>query len=153
MEKPVGYHHKDDSLVGVIVKIDIIPSEDYYDSCTNFICHVMWDDVEGIYKYNNEDIQPVTGPCFINEYLRHRLFGGREEGGWYYNQDEFVRSVFIADPVQAEAIYEKMEAEAEEANKERPRLSSVLSNGIFVVKLEYAHGEAIAESFVRPHYC
>ena len=30
---------------------------------------------------------------YLNEYLTNKKFGGHEEGGWWYNTGEFVRSL------------------------------------------------------------
>ena len=92
-------------------------------------------------------------------YRRHRCYGGPEEGGWYYDQDELsrvddhmklVRQFPDKDAARAYANEAQVILDREEPDNARP-LSSVLSNGMYcaVVTDELPHER---DPLHRPYY-
>ena len=88
----------------------------------------------------------MTAPKrYTNLYLAERRFGGPEEGGWYYDHFEIVRS----EPYSP-AAHAAMLAEVEQQNDGRYPLHSVLSTGLYVVEIEDQPGETRPAE--RPEY-
>ena len=51
---------------------------------------------------------------YINVYEESRLFGGHEEGGWYYTQRELFYSLFVNDDEDAQERKQALEKSLEE---------------------------------------
>ena len=51
---------------------------------------------------------------YINVYEESRLFGGHEEGGWYYTQRELFYSLFVNDDEDAQESKQALEKSLEE---------------------------------------
>jgi hypothetical protein len=105
------------------------------------------------------ELGDVTPLCYANLYLWGRVYGGTEEGGWFYDTDSPVDGEWDTEPPPfghfpspeaAEAAAEKLEAwcEAENANRRHP--NSCLSEGHFRVKLEAWPAEFQPQR--RPYY-
>lgn len=103
---------------------------------------IRWDDgrleehqYDGFASVRLEDVTPRL---FVNVYLMTREYGGPEEGGW-----TFTRMTPLPDMCKVAATeelalqrFDEMSWWAANANATRPPLSSVLSNGIYVVQRE-----------------
>ena len=85
---------------------------------------------------------------YVNVYIEQLVYGGPEEGGWYYHAGELVESISVDTKCEAEELHKKMESKW--SNDGRRPISSVLSNGEYCVCIE----DHFAESYpkYRPHY-
>ncbi len=101
----------------------------------------------------DDDIQDVTPELYVNVYLHNRAYGGPEEGGWWYD---------TYDPVYEECRVAFTEEEAKEIHKEmlewmlqenavRRDVSSVISEGRYVVSVEGFPPRRLP--LRRPYYC
>lgn len=98
---------------------------------------------------------------FVGVYLEEFSFGGREEGGWWYNEGELVEDPEILQKVGVPKIFldfnEAMQYHAEQQNVvnllnvgRRPK-SSVLSDGIYSAM--FFEDDIVKHySQTRPHY-
>ncbi len=78
---------------------------------------------------------------YVNEYEIDRVYGGPEEGGWYYDTGRFIRcrGVFL-DQHDAGALRDRIEEnEMPERRKGVREPSSVLSTGEWPVALVEDH--------------
>jgi len=94
-------------------------------------------------------------------YETNRAFGGKEEGGWYYdtgfptNRHDLAvltRMFPKAQEEEARKYRESLEEVASEANKEENRKdpSSVLCNGYYEVLLMEGYPQSYPDQ--KPHY-
>lgn len=74
---------------------------------------------------------------YINVYFVERVFGGPEEGGWYYETGRLQSTVPFSDA----ALCKARDQVATENEGRRP-LSSVLSTGMFVLRVEDEPGQS-----------
>ncbi len=96
-------------------------------------------------------IKYIHGTKFINVYLCDRAYGGPEEGGWWYDTREFIRSTQILPGGKGKRIQADENAWCDEENKfRRSDISSVLSEGRYEVWIEDQPGEHFPME--RPHY-
>ena len=72
---------------------------------------------------------------YVNVYLVRRLYGGPEEGGWYYDHYKPVKSMPTLAK-KAKRLARKVGDFCERVNDELPRISSVLSRGVYSVRTE-----------------
>ena len=86
---------------------------------------------------------------WVNLYLTDRVYGGPEEGGWYYNAGEAVVSFECTEGDQEELLTEAHEL-VEWLNEGRPQISSVLSEGQYSALAEEGPGVSYPEE--EPHY-
>lgn len=84
---------------------------------------------------------------FINVYLVRRCYGGPEEGGWWFDAGELLRTVVVA---AADAGERAKALEAEYSNDGRRPLFSVLSTGEYRVSVDDKPGRDWPVE--RPHY-
>ena len=102
-------------------------------------------DQEGRFFIDNEQIEITEGqvPVVINVYRVNRLYGGSEEGGWWYNEYQLHEYQMVAvgnDPTAALTTLNELK---QKYNNEGARpLSSVLSDGQWEVYLEFEMGES-----------
>lgn len=90
------------------------------------------------------------GP-FVNVYLTDRAYGGPEEGGWWYNTGQVIRSKQFPNQVNAETAQAIEQVWCDLENKlRRSDTSSVLSEGCYVVIIEDEPGADYPVE--RPHY-
>lgn len=74
-------------------------------------------------------------------YLEDKAFGGHEEGGWWFTCGEPVINYSAPFPIywcagqRPKDAIAAMKAWCEEENKDRPSISSVLSEGVYVVHI------------------
>ncbi len=89
---------------------------------------------------------------YVNLYLTDRAFGGREEGGWWFDTGEPVRSFPCATKRRAERIRRMVERIAKCRNKAEDRRDpgSVLCDGWYAVHIEDKPAQAYPSE--RPHY-
>lgn len=92
-------------------------------------------------KEVNEDVSYVT------VYSVSRHYGGSEEGGWWYDWNEFVKSQPANSPEEAETIKAKLQKEYPYESKE---LGSVRGQGTYLVMIEEFPRQF--ETKERPHY-
>ena len=85
---------------------------------------------------------------FVNVYLTDRAYGGSEEGGWWYDCGQIVRSVECETKQEANQKAEEMREEY--SNEGRPEIDSVLSEGRYDVRVEDRPGKDYPSQ--RPHY-
>lgn len=92
----------------------------------------------------------------VNLYFVDRAFGGREEGGWYYDygQPELhpLNRVFESYDVAHQYLNEQCLPVQEELNQGRPSIHSVLSQGQY--RFIVGAKDALPAPFPaeRPHY-
>ncbi len=72
----------------------------------------------------------------VSVYLEDLAYGGPEEGGWYYNTGELVRTVKLFRSEERANDYcrrlnRKLRSREFGPNKDRRDISSVLSEGIY----------------------
>jgi hypothetical protein len=89
---------------------------------------------------------------FVNVYLHDRAEGGPEEGGWYFDTYEAVSSVQVPNQDQSALMAARGIADnfCLENNKGRREISSVLSEGVYVVMIEAVPAHDQPET--RPYY-
>lgn len=87
---------------------------------------------------------------YVNTYMHDRSYGGPEEGGWYYDVYEALDSIPCKSKDECERMREAAEKDAEAENKGRPPVSSVMSRGRLVVRVEDHPAEDHPRH--RPHY-
>lgn len=96
-------------------------------------------------------------------YLEDKAYGGPEEGGWWYNTGDplpegtgeedmgYVDCArFFMEWTQARDWRKFLEEKLEPINKKRPSISSVLSQGMYTVKIGLGIPKAFPEH--KPHY-
>ena len=86
-------------------------------------------------------------------YMQDRAFGGREEGGWWYDTGELVRNMRMFGSENAAFDYcrrlnEKLHFTL---NKGRREISSVLSEGQYAAEVWEDSAPKFYPEF-RPHY-
>lgn len=95
----------------------------------------------------------TRGPYFVSVFLIDRAHGGPEEGGWWYDCGELVRTCrLFKSSGQAYDFCRRMNDKlAKTLNKGRRPISSVASDGIFEARVDHARvPNRFPES--RPHY-
>lgn len=109
------------------------------------------------------DETPEIAPAFytVAVYLADRAFGGREEGGWWYDTGELVTHAEgepLPVPVITKTIEEAKTASAAmqatlnaTVNVGRRGKSSVLSQGVYEAQIHENHAPPFYPA-VRPHY-
>lgn len=103
---------------------------------------VRWDDgrLEDIEFTDNQQprLEDVTPCLYVNVYLMTREYGGPEEGGWHFTRMTPLPDLCKITANQANALeqFDQLSLWATSQNATRPPLSSVLSNGIYVVQRE-----------------
>jgi hypothetical protein len=112
---------------------------------------VRWDDGS---ISTPEDLVCVTPKHYVNIYLHDRAYGGREEGGWWYDtyEPEESECKWFATTEEAESHVATAQAWCDDENSQRRSdLSSVISEGRYEVVLEAWPAEYSPSS--RPYYC
>lgn len=92
----------------------------------------------------------------VSVYLEDLAYGGPEEGGWYYNTGELVRTVKLFRSEERANDYcrrlnQKLRSREFGPNKDRRDISSVLSEGIYSADVH----EDFAPRYYperKPHY-
>lgn len=87
---------------------------------------------------------------YVNIYLTDKAYGGREEGGWWFDCGEPHLSVLVLPSQTSDEVYEMLQPYVDDLNEGRPDISSVLSIGRYIICKE----DHIARAYpsVRPHY-
>lgn len=107
---------------------------------------------------------PAPPPFYtVAVYKIDMAYGGPEEGGWWYQCGERVDTLEAADgtnvavPVvcatrdEAEVQRQRLEARMDEFNKGRRPISSVLSEGVYDVRICDGYAEQYFPA-TKPHY-
>jgi hypothetical protein len=93
----------------------------------------------------------LPGSKFVNVYLTDRAYGGPEEGGWWYDTAEVVRSTQALVGGDAARLLQTERAWcAEENSRRRSDTGSVLSEGRYEVEIDDV--PAADRPAQRPHY-
>lgn len=87
---------------------------------------------------------------YVNVYLADRAYGGPEEGGWWYDCGEAIRSFPCYTHRRAERVLLRVRRIVERANVGRRPKSSVLSTGVYECWIE--DHPARDYPACRPHY-
>jgi hypothetical protein len=89
---------------------------------------------------------------YVNVYLTNRAFGGKEEGGWWYDTGEPVRAIPTYTREKAERILRAATAICTRWNKRDRRYepSSVLCRGYYAARIERTPAARYPE--IRPTY-
>lgn len=108
--------------------------------------------------------EDVTPKLWVNLYMHDRVYGGPEEGGWFYSTltpfdpaevyEEDLRLEGVkayATEREAKRAYEALLEWEKEANASRRDVSSVISEGVYSVQWEAF--PPTAEPQRKPHYC
>ena len=98
-----------------------------------------------------DELADVTPALYVNVYLIDRAYGGPEEGGWWYDTGELVRSTQCDTEAAAEVKRAEEEAACNVENHGKPDISSVRSEGRYAVRVESEAGADYPAA--RPHYC
>ena len=108
-------------------------------------------DDEGKVFVDGEEVEVTVGqlPIFISVYTVVRLYGGPEEGGWYYDH----RTLMLTEChfLDEGAKIRFQELKEKYSNEGKRPLSSVLSDGIYDVMYEFKSGTYATKE--RPVYC
>jgi hypothetical protein len=93
---------------------------------------------------------PWEGFRFVNAYSENRLYGGPEEGGWWYNAGTPVASIPVVegDEQSEEAMKAYLQGEAGWSS-EHP-IGSVLGHDVFSIRVEDLFAASYPET--TPHY-
>ena len=132
-----------------------------WDGYETTMLSVRWQD-GSVSDHRATFLEDVTPQVYANIYLWDRAFGGREEGGWWYDtHDPFTGYLDsdnnppahgkFASEAQAVAALEAIEEWCAAENQMRRHPSSVLSEGHYVVLLEGFPSMPQPEH--RPRYC
>lgn len=110
----------------------------------------MWSDEHNKYVYIERREYRFLGPrCYVNVYSTNRAYGGPEEGGWWYNCGEALRSIRV--PLKyVERVRERVQAAADRYNKGDYPPGSVLCSGWISVRVERAPAEDYPQE--RPYF-
>jgi len=95
----------------------------------------------------HDPYKPSDAVRFVNIYLHDRAYGGPEEGGWWYDVGELLESHAVPSS-EAEALAAAKEQEF--SNEGRRPVSSVLSEGIYIVRIDERPGRNYPAR--RPRY-
>lgn len=85
---------------------------------------------------------------FVNVYLVSRAYGGPEEGGWYYNEGEPVRSHRLLNSESEEEVEATEQAWCDEHNPNRGTSSWL--DGHYEVRVQDHPAESFPET--KPYY-
>ena len=91
----------------------------------------------------------MSSTMFVNVYLVDRAYGGPEEGGWWYDYGQ----ILAVYPVTSRSIGERLVRfleHCEYSNEGRRDISSVLSEGVYEIRIQDFPGESWPQQ--RPHY-
>lgn len=77
-------------------------------------------------------------PYYVNGYEVERLYGGPEEGGWWYDAGTSTGESWGPYETHDDAmdVYYALQGEVDLRNEDRPPLHSVMSDGQFTVMVE-----------------
>ena len=89
----------------------------------------------------------LLGPVFVNEYRTNRRWGGPEEGGWWEDTGEFVRTHAVCpDLAAAQAVERKLEQYLARAREGQHGPGSVLCRGYTDIEFEGHPGRNYPET-------
>lgn len=130
------------------VVIGVIPNDSYERIVEGLV--IRWDNgkIEN-YLYEDENdywIEDVTPKLYVNIYLSDRVYGGPEEGGWWYDCGSVEQIILCETTDEALEKYEEMQGWADNENKDRRPPSSMLSEGHYIVELSAWPGEHYPQS-------
>tara|TARA_E500000331_G_scaffold216460_1_gene207451 strand:- start:133 stop:576 length:444 start_codon:yes stop_codon:yes gene_type:complete len=99
-----------------------------------------------------EDIERICRNTYVNTYETDKAFGGREEGGWWYDFGYPVESVHFEYRYEAEEAFPQIEAKWQHLNEVEDRRDpgSTLCDGYYKTWFDDKFGEAFPKS--KPTY-
>ncbi len=146
-----------DTHYDIVVKTENEENEQYIVKFNHEIIAVVTDYyvAEGVIYRHAADLpcfEPLGGLYYVNEYLVDQAYGGPEEGGWWFECGTFVRCIGkYGDENLARRIQKGWQKTLDlEVNNGRPSISSVLSEGLYTVRLENNTGQDYPQHM--PHY-
>ena len=80
-----------------------------------------------LHEGEREDVS-VEESLYVNVYEVHDNYGGPEEGGWYYDSGEVIKSYPVANQEEAEAVRTKLQQKYSIEQKDRKPFGSVQLN-------------------------
>jgi hypothetical protein len=95
----------------------------------------------------------MRGQVYFNIYLQDLMYGGPEEGGWWYTVSTpafETMPTLLANMDEFHKKYEECERHVSQLNHGRPDISSVLSEGKHTLIAEWLPGKATPRR--RPRY-
>ena len=107
-------------------------------------CNCAWEVAQGI-----EYERLINQPLYVNVYLHDRAYGGPEEGGWWFDTYEIKQVIPVHGLSDAQEIVNRLE-DGEYTNEGRRDVSSVLSEGEYIIQIEDTIGMNKPER--SPHY-
>lgn len=96
------------------------------------------------------------GVKYVNTHLVTQVYGGPEEGGWWYTKGQPIESLRVelgADPDAAkglELLKKAAQCWCDKENAERPDLYASNSRGVYEVRVQDGFAEHYPKE--RPHY-
>jgi hypothetical protein len=94
------------------------------------------------------------GKFYVNLYEQEQCYGGREEGGWWFDRLHPVSSIgFSSTPAsrrRARKYIRRLVAEVNRMNAGRPAYTSSRSQGQAVLRLDWFPATTLPKH--RPHY-
>lgn len=90
----------------------------------------------------------------VHLFVLDRAFGGREEGGWWYDvgyPEEHPLNRTFRTKAEAIAYRDSIAGEADRMNEGLPSIESVCCEGVYSFLIN--RGKAKPFPAVRPHYC
>lgn len=94
------------------------------------------------------EVEYAPGYVFVNVYHLDRHKGGNEEGGWYFDTGEIVRSVQVPASL-ADGYVRLLESEYPRGRGKTSRYSVIYSGGDYSVRIEDMPGEDFSD--YRPY--
>lgn len=88
-------------------------------------------------------------PIYVNAYEVDRLYGGPEEGGWYFDAGEPLESIRVYSGAKAEEVRERLLSKFASQQSAHNRYS-VIGGPDVEVYIESEKGKAFPERY--PHY-
>jgi hypothetical protein len=88
-------------------------------------------------------------PTYVNAYAVDQAYGGREEGGWYYDVGEALASVRVRTRAGIERVRERLRAQFADVQSEYNRYQSI---GGPDLEVYVEDGPAADYPAYRPHY-
>lgn len=136
------------SAVLSLDEIEARQAEQYEGSVKDLLKHQMrenWERQPLDFSYREIGLPTLVGVVAFTVGHVDRCFGGREEGGWYY--DHFTpERVFYVSREREQVLFRRLERIVDARNEGRRPLSSVLSDGRAAIR------RGVEAETRRPHY-
>lgn len=107
------------------------------------------DELDETESEQSSKVQYASGFKFVNVYEIDRIYGGPEEGGWYYDAGTVVVSRQVPE-AEAEAVKAELETEYPKGTGRNASYSVLYCGGDYRVYIEDEPGQDYPQ--VTPHY-